>query len=517
MLATLVLSLLGGIMVAVATRGGVIAAPDATVYLGISENVVEGRGLTTPFVNTIDTFSPSEALSFDGAVPNHYYPPLYPTVLGAINAVGLSSQGAARLLDTVLMMINVGLLCAVAARLSANRTGAVIATGSIAATSSLLVLSHVSAASETMYAALLLLGVLILDDANERGFPTAWRWLFVLVASLAMLTRFVGVALLATGVWALLRRPGVAWRDRLVQASPSLLAPVPLLLWAVYGAGGSSRELAYHPPGLDQVRLAYEQVLDTLAGASTPTLLRILVVLGAAAVIVAGAASMLRRYGISGSWRRVTGGGLMSLLVIAAALHLAVLWFSYAFIDQTLAFTFRQLLPALVLLLPVAVQLAADLVPRNAAIGWRHAGLSVLVGAVVAGQVAAVGDVVLDGELGPHNSEAAAEATNLLEQLPADTLVFTNDPNILWAWTGRPVLALPWTESPLSGKPNEQLEGHLVEFEQIVAENDVVVVYLNEGLIYFDYLLSPEALSELVELEPVPSSDAFQVYQADPA
>lgn len=511
------LSSLGGLVVAVATRDGVIAAPDATVYLGISENLADGRGFSTPFVNIIDTFSPSEAVSFDGAVPNRYYPPLYPAVLGAFNAVGLSSQGAARLLDTALMMINVGLLCTVTARLTANRTGAVIATGSIAATSSALVLSHVSAASETLYVALLLLGVLVLEGGRRREFPAGWRWLFVVIASLAMLTRFVGVALLTTGVWALLRRPGVGWRDRLTQASPTLLAPVPLLLWAVYGAAGSSRELVYHPPGFDQVRLAYEQVLDILGGASTPTLLRGLIVLASVAVLVAGVASLLERDGVSASLRRVTDGGLMSLLVTGAALHLAVLWLSYAFIDQTLAFTFRQLLPALALLLPVAVCLVAELVPRGDAVGWRQAGLAVLVATVVAGQVAALSDVVHGGKLGPHNSEAASEAKALLAGLPADTLVFTNDPNILWAWTGESVLALPWTESVLSGKPNEHLGAHLAEFEQIVAENDVAVVYLNEGLIFFDYLLPPEELSTLVELEPVPSSDAFQVYQAGPA
>jgi hypothetical protein len=50
--------------------------PDSSVYLGTARNLLDGRGLTTPFNLQFNPYPPAQAIGFHGDFPLTVYPPL---------------------------------------------------------------------------------------------------------------------------------------------------------------------------------------------------------------------------------------------------------------------------------------------------------------------------------------------------------------------------------------------------------------------------------------------------------
>ena len=110
---------------------------------------------------------------------------------------------------------------------------------------------HVMAWSEPLFILLCLLSLIVLSGSIERQ-KYSWLILAGILASLALLTRFAGVALVAAGLVGIVFFSKTHWSKRLLESLTfGLISIVPLLALLVYNqqvsGSATNRILAFHP------------------------------------------------------------------------------------------------------------------------------------------------------------------------------------------------------------------------------------------------------------------------------
>ena len=241
----------------VATRSQVGIETDSGPYLGAAYNVAHGRGVSTPFT-FLSAYGPLRSVAFGDAVPLVEYPPLYPLLVGGLGALGVPLLEAVRYLGAVLLGVNVVLVGLLFLAVSKGRArplavvlGAFMIIGptspnlGAAGRTNWLTLSG-SVLSEPVFIALVLSSTLLLVRSLDSGSLRALIGAAAL-AALAVLTRYVGVAVVAAGALTVLVIHRAWWR-RAVLFSVIGLAPGPAWqLWLRIGEhADSGRRLAPH-------------------------------------------------------------------------------------------------------------------------------------------------------------------------------------------------------------------------------------------------------------------------------
>ncbi len=223
----LLASLLGMALVTYATTFGPGVGGDATIYLTSAQNLLAGNGLGW-----------TEADGSFRLLP--YTPPFYPLVLSALGLLVRDMVAGARWLNVILF----GATIALAGLFFYRNTGrlwlAAIFSGLLAA-SPVIVGVQVWAMSESLFLLLGFSGLLVLLDylaCPRRALLIASAGL----CGLAFLTRYFGVAFVATGGLALLLfgrgqdsrvKVRLAWNELREAALFGAVAVLPTLIWLV--------------------------------------------------------------------------------------------------------------------------------------------------------------------------------------------------------------------------------------------------------------------------------------------
>lgn len=226
LLLILLASLAGMALVVYATSFGPGVGGDATIYLTSAQNLLAGRGLGW--------------IEADGSfrlLP--YTPPFYPVVLSAVGLVARNMVAGARWLNVLLFGVTIVMIGLFFYRYTGRAWMAGILSGLVAA-SPVIVGIQVWAMSESLFLLLGFAGLLALLEYLAR--PRS----IVLVASavlcgLAFLTRYIGVAFVATGGLALLLGQGQQRRVRIRFGRKEirkaflfgLIAILPIIAWLV--------------------------------------------------------------------------------------------------------------------------------------------------------------------------------------------------------------------------------------------------------------------------------------------
>jgi len=296
--------------VAATTQHGLAQGPDSAVYLGTAHALTAGHGPSVPFTFYWDRFAPQTAVNFHGYVPSSHFPPGYPIALAVSSSLAGSVLGAARLLDVVLVAINVFLVALLAARLTSYRSA-------VAATAPALLLTlypdrisrhafpfgwmtvHQSVASEPLFMTLFTTALLVAPFAFVADRRRARVSLVALgaVSGAALLTRYAGIALVLTFCLALVvldsARPLARRALRVAVFVVCALAPtLAYLLWAAVRGGGAARTLFYYPNhgDLSSVMEWFGRfLLPPVVPGAPRTGVLILVLLGLALAVVAPA------------------------------------------------------------------------------------------------------------------------------------------------------------------------------------------------------------------------------------
>jgi hypothetical protein len=494
------LGLIGVTLVLVATsRYGAGLSPDSVTYISTAQDLLHARGY----------------VQFDGQ-PLLRFPPLYPTLLALAGTLQPDIASAARWLNAVAF----GLIVGISSHWILTRTRAVSLgiLGSVAVLLCIpLIETSVYAWSETLFT-LCALGCLYHLDAWARR-DEPWRlWIAAAMAGLAWSSRYVGVAVVLTGVaWILLQRQ-MTLRVMLARViSHIAVSALPMAVWLgrnylVSGSLTGQERLPSQVTVLAGVREAAEDVSIWLVPAAVPTRVR-LALLGVAliAVVVAvGCASRsARRATLFRDLWTLTPFGLY--VVIYATL--VVVSTAVTALDPVNG---RYLSPMYVPLIIALVVLLGSLTSEhNSARRWNAVTLTAAAVAcwLVYPTVTSAGLLeryITDGAGGFHTSRwMDSELARYVRSHEFADVVYANEPYALYFLTGKITQQSPRRYFYRS----KVLTGDLETLNSQIGNLDHVNLIWFDGY-WGDFLYTPEDLRErysLGELERVQDGAVYSI------
>lgn len=465
---------------------------DSASYLQGARNVVTGDGVSWK--------------SGDGVVSAINYPPLYSLVLAWPQLLGVDALDGARWINAVLAGASVLTVGLAIAHLTRGALGPTVLGSVLMLTSIPILTAYASVESEPLFLALLLPTLLFLAIYAESGSKLALVCAG-LGAALACLTRYAGVALLATGCMMILAwGSGGPARRAVTAAAFGLLAALPTLAWLAINQANlgatTGRHFAVHPPtranldGLSQVGnwAVPGNIAKPIAGAvlgwargSLPPPLPALAIGVLVLVVLAGGVGLgvlaLR------AWRGASARQHPSVPKLAArpwlvfiVVYPLVLLATIMFFDASTSFNGRLLAPAYVAGLVLVCAFGTRLWRRSVAGGsaeqWATLALVGFAGLHLAGAGQWLLTARRDG-LGYSGREwQASPVLARVGALPADTLVYTNVVGAVYCVTGRVPDDLPLRADPLSGVADPQYQQKLAAVRAKLGAGDAVVVLL---------------------------------------
>ena len=421
------------------TPYGVGVSSDSILYLGGAENIRRGLGWSR--------------LSGGGTIEAiTHFPPLYSLLVAGYSGLRGDGLTGARELDAGLFA---GLVLAVGLGVMAvggGRTQALIV-ALVVAVSPILIPLYTWAVPEPLF---LVLGFLALVGLTLglRHDRAGWFFAAGSLAALAYLTRYIGIALIATGVVLVLARPG--W-DRRKKGSRLLFfllpALIPVLLLSVrnFALAGTmtNRTVAWHPIGLTKWKSPLGLIWGWLLPYefTYPALLVTLAVAGALLVVL-GFFLLRRRAALADSVREWLRRPSLSGTALAYAVVYSVsVGFSLFFFDAATPVDDRIAAPVyLSVVLAAAGGAAVAFGNRTASIATR-AEVVVFVALLWISYVQRSFDLRLelreDGQGFSSRGWHASATAKAAGRLPSETLLYTNNPEALYFLTGLGSFRLP--------------------------------------------------------------------------
>lgn len=509
LLLAVVMAVVGVALVALATsRWGAGISPDSVVYIGAARGLVRGQGFGMP--------------AADGSwEPVAMFPPLFSALLAVVSAWLVDVTVAARWLNAMLFGANILLL----AGLTGGRGWAPAAAAFFALASADLLVVHAMAWSEPAFLLLGFSGLLLVGRYLDRGGVSALLVGAALV-SMASLTRYAGIAVLATAVVSILAFSRGTWWARAGAATLFAgVAWIPSLLWTfrnlrVVGTM-AEKPLAFHPIGLGDIGSGLATIvgwfvprpmfvsfvrwilLDSLGRATGAILLLAVVAcLWWQRVWLADTARSIGR----ATWAVVKESGTLRVLVTFIAVYPPFLAASASFLDQKVPLDGRMLAPLYVAVVAVA---AASL---GRLLRWEPAGSPartvVLVGGILlaASGVVRTADTVREQRADGVGYEGRAWQTSEtmaeVRRLPPHQRIVTNAPDAVYVLTDRPTVGLPLKFFTGSGRPVSSYAAEFPRMRERLEQTDSVLVYFRT-LAHRAYLPSEAELKAYLPLRAV--------------
>jgi len=479
-------SMLASLLLLWITSGGLSIAPDSVGYLSAAENFTQGNGISVSY-------------TVDEPLPLTMFPPFYPWAVGSTAlALGTEVKDAARWLNAVSFGVAVLLAGCLIHSSTKSRISALL--GSIVLMSSApLLATHSYAQSDPLFLSLALLGLFLIVKTSE----THSRALLICAAAvigLALLTRYVGIALILTGAGTLaIPLMGDSRRQNARRSLTDIVlflvvGLLPMMIWTIsnraMAPGMADREFALHFMPVRQTL----KLLSTVLGLSQPMVSRHVVpglpsavrvvvsVLMVASVLAILLAIVRNRR--TASVRSVfletppTGVKVLGLFLVC---YPAVVIFSILFVDLDTYFDARIVLP----IYTCTVILAVSFLHRLHTSGTRSTpwkiGLWILVSTFLVSQ--SVAGVIWSGRntAEPRGYASAAWETSPLiaevGRLPAETTIYSNMPDAILFLTRRSVAWIPSKISYTSGRANPLYRPELEGMRQELETGGVVVIF----------------------------------------
>jgi len=499
------LGLCGAVVLIVATRWGAGLSPDSIIYIAAARNLLRGYGLSVSFDPQI--FSPL-----------NQYPPLYPALLAGIGYFGLEPLVGARWLNAILFALNIGMAGLLAYLTVRSFWGAAFASLFMMAAPPM-VLIHSMAWSEPLYLTCELLELIFL--ASYLGRPG----LHVLIpASLAagcgMIVRYAGVALMGTGVVAILLLSRTAWRRRSRDTAIfALLSSVPMAVWLIRNilvtGVPTNRTTTFHPIGLAHLQGALDAVSSWLFFPIEPAPVRWLGFF--LFLIVCGYVWIQVTFGRTRQEKLSTLTRLNLLLAIFIASYGLVIIFSLSFFDAYIPIDSRILSP----LYPALLVLGIGAMNRFFALNQPGVRVRLAIGAL--GAIVFLSQLVgasswLQLSYGNGIGYAGQQwrespLADRVRRLDRSVPVFTNSPDALYAVSERPTSGIPAKVNPQTQLPNESYRAELASLRSGLQERRGVLVYFNT--VRWRWYLPAEAeLAQELGLHLVARVEDGAIYEA---
>lgn len=508
-----VIGLVGVAALLYATSGGIGAYNDSARYVDFARNLSSGRGLGV--------------LNGDGEVTHDPgFLPLYPALLAVPGFLGVDPLDGARPIQALLFGANILLIGVLVYRCTNHSFWMAVLASLIMLTSVDMLHVHSVAWTEALFIFCGFLGLLLLNSYLQT--PRAGLLVAASIAiGLAVLDRYIGIALVATGVVGVVLFGQSSLRKRVRDLATFVcITCLPVCSWVIgnaYFRSGSrvvGRTLAWHPITLTDIRVAAASVSVWLLPTRVPENIRLIALFPIVALLSTfgiillmwGGTFQRRRLGRSGSICPIR------LLLVFAVTYLGFILIARSFFDATIPLNYRLLSPlfpvALVLILSLAHRVVFDFeTPSYVRVVF------VVLSMVFVGYYAVRGSIWVLGAhetgRGLHYSSNVWRESRIIreiEALPSDMALYSNGREVIYLLTGRPVHRIPVKTKGLTTIDNRDYSTQLDSMEEHLREG-AILVYFNA--ISFADFPSEEELEATLSLELLERAADGSIYGAE--
>jgi 4-amino-4-deoxy-L-arabinose transferase-like glycosyltransferase len=410
---------------------------------------------------------------------------------------GLDPLRGVRFLNASLFGLNLALLGILGWRMMKSLSAGLILAALFLVNDSLLRV-HAAAMSEPLFIFLSLLAFWMFDLYFERD--AHWLWLVMcgIFIGLAYLTRYAGLALLATFVVALLILHDT-WRKRLISAGILTASVLPWMVgWAIrneaLGGNATNRTLVWHPITAANFDTALYNVSTFLmpVEAWRRELFKYPAVFVAAIIVILGAiliwalvkakqyifpVAQPERPALKANWAREIVAFTSALYVFG---YMASILASMSLFDASTKFKPRILAPVYVSLLILLVVFGVWL--------WKKRREVVIVlvllifGLSAVGQYEAVKELAKGGQGYASFQWYDSKTMALLRTLPPQLHIYTNQPTAVYLYTGRGVYVLPDRYDPVTAEQRSGFDQGVAQMQsQIKAGQAVLALFSGDN------------------------------------
>ena len=434
------IAVIGVILVLRATSNGLGLSDDSIAYIAGARSMAAGDGYREAWLASNQ--------------PVTHFPPGFSSILAFLGLFGADPLRAARWVNALLFGLNAALLGILGWRMTPSLTAGVVLAALFVASGEMFSV-HAVAMSEPLFIFLSLLAFWMFDLYFERDHH--WLWLIACgtFVGMAYLTRYAGLALVATFVAALLILH-TNWKKRISSIGIFLASVIPWVLgWSIrnrlIAGNATNRAFAWHPLTSENIGPGVRVFADFLIPIESwrreviqqtgMVEAMIALVLGGVFVWVVVTAW---RY-LSNPQQERTGKEAREVLSFTTGLYifayLASIVSSMLMFDAATKFKLRILAPVLVSLLILLVVFGIWMRSRRREI---VVALTLLVLGVSIYKQSITFNTWAKTELGYASFQwYDSKAMDYLSELPDDVMIYTNEPGAVYLYTGRGCYVLP--------------------------------------------------------------------------
>jgi 4-amino-4-deoxy-L-arabinose transferase-like glycosyltransferase len=475
LIALVLISLIGVLLVLQATPEGAVLSDDSIAYIAGARSIVAGNGYREAWLASNQ--------------PVTHFPPALPAVLASFGFLGIGPLNAVRWVNALLFGASAFVLGILAWRMTPSLTAGLVLAGLFVLSGDLLQV-YAAAMSEPLFIFLSLLAIWTFDLYYERN-RHWWLGACATFVGIAYLTRYSGLALIATFAAALLILPG-RWKDKLILSALFVAGTLPwILAWTIrnrlVAENATNRILAWHPITTENISIGLRTVSEFLIPVEAwrmvifkrPLIIEVLIVLILGAVLV--------WLGIR-TWRYLTDKvvkekGVGEVISFTTALYLfaylASIASSMLMFDAATKFKLRILAPAFVCLLILLIYFGVWLRGRNRPLVVVLT--FVFVGLFAYKQINTV-SFLSRGGLGYASFQwYDSKAMAYLRELPPDIHIYTDEPGAVHLYTGRGNFVLPDRYDSATALPREGFEENLRQMRNEILAGQAVLALFKGG------------------------------------
>ena len=439
-IALCLIAVIGVVLVLRATPNGLGLSDDSIAYIAGARSMAAGEGYREAWLASNQ--------------PVTHFPPAFSSVLAFFGLFGADPLRAARWVNALLFGLNAALLGILGWRMTPSLTAGVVLAALFVASGEMFSV-HAVAMSEPLFIFLSLLSFWMFDLYFERHHHWLWMIACGTFVGMAYLTRYAGLALVATFVAALLILH-TNWKKRLTSIGIFLASVIPWALgWSIrnrlVAGNATNRAFAWHPltseniePGLrvfSDLFIPIEPLRRAIFRQSAVIEGMIALILGGIFVWVVVTAW---RY-LSKPQQERTGIEAREVLSFTTGLfifaYLASIVSSMLMFDAATKFKLRILSPVLVSLVILLVVFGIWVRNRRRDV---FVVLTILVLTLSIYKQSITLNTWAKSELGYASFQwYDSKAMDYLSELPDDVMIYTNEPGAVYLYTGRGCYVLP--------------------------------------------------------------------------
>jgi hypothetical protein len=497
------ISLLGVFSILLITHLGIGVSPDSVAYIGGARSILAGHGFSFP--STDGTYTPIT-----------HFAPFYSVLLSIGGIVNIDPIHVARWVNSLLFganIISVGMIVLLLQKQASHKIAYLhgVASGLIFLSAAVLEI-HRMAWTEPIFIFLGLLGFYLLSLHVETSRPV-FLLLSALALSLAALSRYVGLTLIASGVVGLVFFSPATIKKRLLNTILfAMLAAGPLLVWMfrnfTLAGTATSREIAFHPFGKTHLEWALTTLSSwLLVPASADAYIKIVPLL----LIVSGfVAVLINKARTNTNLTKIPF--IIKLFVIFIPVYGLFLVISITFIDANTPLDSRILSPIFVAGLIITMYTLGELyiwVNRWANTRYLFHGIFLAIsGVFLFSYLTTWIEVSRDSYRNGIGYNSLVWKNSLIlarvRQLPSGETIYSNSPEAVYIGTGRVARSLPRKFESMTQTENSNFLTELAEINQDLMDQGGVIVYFDR--VQRPTLPSKSDLTALWDLELLFSS-----------